>query len=151
MRLQQIRYTCRVNGHDFQAPSLMGGYGVWTVRSEASGEARVVDMFDSPTASRIGNLAAAALPDLSDRRRGELQQQTIAALADPDENGHRFALDGKPLCPVCGSTAADTWQATGEQLEGTIPAATFAEVEALSAEGLEAAIHAVLEQLLLWP
>ena len=134
MRPQLADHVCSGCGHVFQAGHLMGGYGSWLARSEATGEPVLVDMFNNVHAQEAGRLAKQLTADLRDREQGEVGRQVTAALVDPDPSGATFSPAAPPRCPICHSTPVEFWKATSTFVEEEVPVATFGRFAALPEE-----------------
>lgn len=134
MRCQLAEHVCSRCGHTFHAPHLTGGYGSWLVRSEATGEPAVVDMFDNAQAKDVADLVDRFTSGLGDRRAGDVGRQVIAAAADPDASGAAFSVTAPPRCPTCASTAAESWRAIDSFVELDLRPATFERFSGLTGQ-----------------
>lgn len=133
MKLPVARFRCR-NGHEFDAPTLVGGYGQFVLRS-ASGALVSVDAFDDPVFAEVDALVRSldTVAGIDDARRGAVTRAAFAATIDADAGGHPFAFSMHPPCPECGTTTMDWFEVLDppQQVEVDVAPATHAAWERL--------------------
>lgn len=126
MKLPVARFRCR-NGHEFDGPTLGGGYGQFVLRS-ASGSLVSVDAFDDPVFSEVNGMVSSldAVAALNDARRGAVVRAAFAATIDADAGGHPFDFSMHPPCPECGTTTMDWFEVLEppQQMEVDVAPAT---------------------------
>ena len=113
MRLHLFEYTCARCARSFKAPELVGGYGDLLLRSTGLGTESVVFALSDEAFGEVGRLLdVVGGAEIGSYRQGELVQEIFGITCDPDIDGSRFVVGGKPRCPTCGSHLMQGWRAT---------------------------------------
>ncbi len=128
MQLMQTRYTCGACTHAFSAPDMRGApYGNFLMRSQASGQLRLLDAMADPTFDEVDQLLLehASIRELSPGKRAKLLHEIYGPLAcDPDARAMPFMIGAPPACPACGGRDRASWEeaGAGEAVEADAPA-----------------------------
>jgi hypothetical protein len=113
IRLQVFDHTCRNCGREFSAPELVARDNL-LLRSEGAGSLAVVPTVDNAVLGEVDRLVH-ELPVVrgrSDHQIGGAIQEALTAVFDPDEDGSRFVVGGRPRCPHCGWSEPSGWRAS---------------------------------------
>jgi hypothetical protein len=124
IRLQRFDYTCGGCGHPFSSPELVVGE-LLLLRSEGRGTLAVLPIVDNSVLDEVGRLVR-ELPSAqgrSDHQVGGATQEALSVVFDPDEDGSRFVVGGRPRCPRCGWSSPSEWRASDppEFIESDVP------------------------------
>lgn len=114
MNLHLFEYACKPENRRFTAPQIVGGYGVFLLRSEAEGREAYVEALADDTFGEVGRLVDVSprASGLSEWRRAELTQAVFSVASDPAADGTPYVLSRNPRCPFCGSHDVEFVQAT---------------------------------------
>jgi DNA-directed RNA polymerase subunit RPC12/RpoP len=113
IRLQMFEYSCGSCGRGFSAPELVAG-DYLLLRSEGVGSLALVPTVDNAVLDEVDRLVQ-ELPVIrgrSDLQVGGATQEALSAVFDPDEDGSRFVVGGRPRCPHCGWREPSGWRAS---------------------------------------
>jgi hypothetical protein len=113
IRLQMFDYRCGNCEQSFAAPELVVGEYL-LMRSEGAGTIALLSTVDNRVLDEVDRLVR-ELPLVQGRSEyeiGGLTQAVLSAVFDPDDDGSRFVVGGRPRCPSCGWSRLSEWSAS---------------------------------------
>jgi hypothetical protein len=152
MKLHLFEYECRPENRRFTAPEIVGGYGVFLLRSEAEGHEAYVEALSDDAFAEAGRLVdeSPRAGRLSEQRRAELTRAVFSVACDPAPDGTPYMIGRKPRCPFCGSHDVQFLHATEppEFADLELPTVTHRKWASLSAEERRRLVDTALQRVL---
>jgi hypothetical protein len=123
MKFDVFYYTCGNCGTVFEAPDLVGGYGLMLARSLGRGSMALVDAINDEVFAEVEGLVAAVAnrTRMTDRQFGDVVRYAFSASCDVDSDGSPYRIGEHPRCPSCGSHRMRTWERSGKLIELDVP------------------------------
>jgi hypothetical protein len=150
MKLQKFVFKCDPNGHQFESFEVPeNSYGEFLLRDASGSSVRSLNALADTTydevAKALGQLAVTAQIPL--RKRAEILQKIFGEVAcDPDERGAPLRIGQHASCPICGTTAMKSWEASDPPFfkEVAVQPVTHRAWRAMGVVGREAALNSGL-------
>jgi hypothetical protein len=134
IRLQLFDYTCGNCGRTYSAPEMTNA-DYLLLRSAGAGSLAVVPTVDNEVLDEVDRLVheLPLVQGRSDYQVGGATQSALSVVFDPDEDGSKFVVGGRPRCPHCGWSEPSAWRASDPPkfVEADVPLAAHAGWDAL--------------------